>query len=143
MQLLLLPASSTSCPPALCALCLGTNDFLLSRLAFLPPPPLQPLPRAHYSPLHTSSRSCPKTLKEHGGSKAPLGRRGPEHQPLSLAQNIRSRSPLSKHLCHPMAGHLVGAMWLRDLGLCVNLEGLWGLQGTQLVWTWGLHPPTA
>lgn len=56
---------------------------------------------------------------------------------VALVQNIRPRAPLSKHLCHPMAGHLVGAMWRRDLGLCVNLEGPWGLQGTQLVWTWG------
>lgn len=70
MQLLLLPVSLR----VLSAWGLMTSCS--AGLLFTPPHYLQPLPRAHYGPLHPSSCSCSETLKERGGGEAPLGRTG-------------------------------------------------------------------
>lgn len=138
MQLLLLPASP---PPARRLYVLSAWGLMTScsaGLLFTPPHPSSLCPGPITALSTHLAAPAPKLSRSTEAARLLLadGTRTPTS--VSLAQNIRSRSPLSKHLCHPMAGHLVGAMWLRDLGLCVNLEGLWGLQGTQLVWTWGL-----
>lgn len=89
-------------------------------------------------------------LEEHQGGQAPPSATPssgllPANQ-TSMRQNtcklllrwLRTSDP--ERLCHAEAWPTTGAqrMWSRGQGLCVQSEGEWILQGTELVWSLGL-----
>ena len=145
MQLLLLPASPSSACwlrlSSVCSLLLSAWGLMTScsaGLLFTPPHPSSLCPGPITALSTHQAAPASRLSRSTEAARLLLADRTRTPTSVSRVQNIRPCAPLSKHLCYPMAGHLVGAMWSRDLGLCVNLEGPWGLHGTQLVWIWGL-----